>query len=274
METKYKQLGTTGTTSKAWLLFLLFLLGSIWGLHFSIIKIAAESGLAYSGIAAITTFGVFSGLTAIALARWKFPRWNRSTILFYFVCGILGYVAPFLIELAVARHLTAGLLTLIVATAPVWTILIAVLARVEKVSPRQTIGIIIGLCSVVILLIPDTGVTDIIPGSGFVRHPPFRCFTGAITTMLPRSGRQAWIPGRSPWVRPQQLCACWVHCSGLAVAGSAHLQIFQAAAGQFCTWWFLELSRSISTLNWSALAGPSRFPSQTMYRSSWVSCGA
>ena len=69
MDINNEQPGATGITSKAWLLFLLFLLGSIWGLHFSIIKIAAESELAYSGIAAITTFGVFPGLTAIALAR-------------------------------------------------------------------------------------------------------------------------------------------------------------------------------------------------------------
>jgi drug/metabolite transporter (DMT)-like permease len=163
MEIENKHPSTTSVSSKGWLLLLLFLLGSIWGLHFSIIKIAAESGLAFSGIAAITTFGVVIGLTGIAFARRKFPRWDRSTLIFYFVCGILGYVAPFILELTVASHLTAGLLTLIVATAPVWTILIAVLARVEKVSARRFIGIAIGLCSVALLLIPDTTVTKAAP---------------------------------------------------------------------------------------------------------------
>ena len=41
-----------------WVIFLLMILGIGWGLHFSLIKIAAESGLPFSGITALTTIGI------------------------------------------------------------------------------------------------------------------------------------------------------------------------------------------------------------------------
>ncbi|NQV87112.1 MAG: hypothetical protein HQ492_08555 [Woeseiaceae bacterium] len=51
-----------------WLpLIYLVILGGGWGLHFSLIKIAAESGLSYSGIAAVTTVGAAGLLLLIAI---------------------------------------------------------------------------------------------------------------------------------------------------------------------------------------------------------------
>ena len=96
---------------------LLVILGSTWGLHFSIIKIASESGLGAEGIAAFTTAGVLLCLALISAGRRKWPSPTKSGLIFFAVCALLGWVLPLLIELTVARHLSAGLLTLIVSTA-------------------------------------------------------------------------------------------------------------------------------------------------------------
>lgn len=133
---------------------LLFVLGSVWGLHYSIIKLASQSGLGYARITALTTLGVALALTLVAIARGKLPPVARTTATYYSVCAILGYVAPFFMQIVVAKHLPAGVLTIIAATAPIWTMLIAWLARMETVTARRGLGVLTGFAAVMLLLSP------------------------------------------------------------------------------------------------------------------------
>ena len=50
-------------------IILLVLLGSSWGLYFSMLKIAVLSGISYTGILTLATVGVAIGMSAIALLR-------------------------------------------------------------------------------------------------------------------------------------------------------------------------------------------------------------
>ncbi|MCP4389469.1 MAG: EamA family transporter, partial [Gammaproteobacteria bacterium] len=77
----------------------LLLLGSSWGLYFSLIKIAESSGISYIGILALTTVGVGIGMTAIALLRRRKPRFSPRHHLFYLVCAMTGYLLPMMVEL-------------------------------------------------------------------------------------------------------------------------------------------------------------------------------
>ena len=70
---------------------LLIFLGSSWGLYFSMLKIAALSGISYTGILALTTAGVALGMGAIALLRRRKPEFKAQHHLFYLVCALTGY---------------------------------------------------------------------------------------------------------------------------------------------------------------------------------------
>ena len=141
-------------------MFLIFVLGAIWGLHFSVIKIASESGLAYEAIAATTTMGIAVALIGVGVARRRLPGIGTAAVRFYFICALLGYVIPFFTELYVASHMDAGILVLVVSTTPLFTVLIAVVSRTERVVARRLFGTALGVVSAALVLVPDKALPD------------------------------------------------------------------------------------------------------------------
>lgn len=146
-----------------WLpLIYLTVLGAIWGMHFSFIKLAAESGLSYLGVAAATTTGVAIMMLLVALIRRRLPRFDITHLRFYLVCALLGYVAPFIIELNSAAHLPASVLALVVSSSPLFTVALAIAFRSDTISLRRMLGIIVGTMSAALILGPAAlGLTDI-----------------------------------------------------------------------------------------------------------------
>jgi len=143
-----------------WPTVLLFILGTMWGLHFSIIKIASESGLTHSGIASFITIGMAIAMILICLFRRKLPVVNRVTIVYYVVCALIGYLIPFFISINVAKHLPAGILAVVISTVPIWTILITWVGKFDIVLKRHIWGISLGFLAASILLLPGASLEN------------------------------------------------------------------------------------------------------------------
>ncbi|MEM6589471.1 MAG: DMT family transporter [Pseudomonadota bacterium] len=143
------------STKSLWVIFLLLVLGIGWGLHFSLIKIAAESGLPFTGITWFTTLGILIFMLSICVLRRRWPTVRPGALRFYVICALLGYVVAFFVELEVSQHIAAGELTLIVATTPVWTFLITRILRRKPVAVRQIAGLGLGLAAVAVLIVPE-----------------------------------------------------------------------------------------------------------------------
>ena len=142
-------------TSGARPLILLLLLGSSWGLYFSMLKIAVLSGISYTGILTLTTVGVAIGMCAIALLRGRKPEFKLHHNLFYLVCALTGYLLPMIAELLVIAHMPAGVLTLIVSMAPLATLLVAWLAKTDHISFPRVAGMLLGAFAIFAILLPD-----------------------------------------------------------------------------------------------------------------------
>jgi drug/metabolite transporter (DMT)-like permease len=136
-------------------LILLLLLGSSWGLYFSMLKIAVLSGISYAGILTLTTGGVAIGMCAIALLRGRKPEFRRHHLVFYLVCALSGYLLPMIAELLVIAHMPAGVLTLIVSMAPLATLLLAWLVKTDDINPARVGGILVGAIAIFAILLPD-----------------------------------------------------------------------------------------------------------------------
>jgi drug/metabolite transporter (DMT)-like permease len=136
------------------LLYLLFL-GTSWGLYFSLMKIAATSGISYVGILTLTTVGVGIGMSGIALVRARKPLFTPQHCIFYLVCALSGYLVPMIIELWVITHMPAGLLTLIVSISPLATLLFAWMMKTDLINLRRVSGILLGAFAVFAVLLPD-----------------------------------------------------------------------------------------------------------------------
>jgi drug/metabolite transporter (DMT)-like permease len=146
-------------------IFLLVLLGSSWGLYFSMLKIAAQSGISYRGILTLTTVGVAVGMSAIALLRGRRPRFSARHSIFYLVCALTGYLVPMVAELLVITHMPAGLLALLVSIAPITTLLLAWMMKTDRISPARVSGVLLGGFAIFAILLPDAHL-----GEGIAWH--------------------------------------------------------------------------------------------------------
>jgi len=143
---------------------LVFLLGCLWGLHFSLIKICSESGLAPAAVTFYTTLGVSALFLIISALRRQLPYFQRKHIIFYALCSVFGYLLAIFIELLVAQYMDAGLLTLIVSTTPLFTLVFALINKTEPVSPRRIAGVGVGCVAMGMILLPQTTISADILG--------------------------------------------------------------------------------------------------------------
>ena len=137
-------------------IFGLIVLGLTWGLFFSLSRIAGETGieplviLSFALLAEIPIFGV------ICLVRGRYPRLFRPTsLIFYLVAGILGYMIPAVLELYSAPLIGAGLLTIVVSISPIITMIFAFLMKTDVLSRRKVMGIILASIAMMPILLGE-----------------------------------------------------------------------------------------------------------------------
>jgi drug/metabolite transporter (DMT)-like permease len=139
----------------------LVLLAAIWGASFLFNRITApvlgpvltaELRTLIAGIALAVYFG-FAGFNP----EWR--RWGRQ----YVIVGILTSALPFLLWAYAALTLTAGLMSVLNATSPMWGALWSAVLLRERLNSRQVVGLVIGVAGVAL-------VTQ--PGKGELAHVP------------------------------------------------------------------------------------------------------
>jgi drug/metabolite transporter (DMT)-like permease len=130
-------------------------LAAIWGASFLFTRIAApalgpvltaEARTLIAGIALAIYFG-FTGYNA----EWR--RWGRQ----YVVVGILTSGLPFLLWAYAALTLTAGLMSVLNATSPMWGALCSAVLLRERLTGRRIVGLLIGMVGVALVTRPEAG---------------------------------------------------------------------------------------------------------------------
>ena len=153
--------GYDGTArSRVVSLVLLLVLGLSWGLSFSVIKIAADDGLPAAGIVMVTSLVGGAILLAVCAIRRQMPRWDRRHLVFYLGCAILSAAAPLYLEALVAQHIPAGVLTIVATMPPMFTYVFALTLRMERLAVMRVAGIVCGLASALLLLLPSASLPD------------------------------------------------------------------------------------------------------------------
>lgn len=148
----------TQNARSSWLpLGLLVILGCSWGVHFPILRFAAEAGFSESGIVGAIISGVAMALLLIGVVRGRMPKFGARQIRFYLICAILGYVIPYFLALYAAARMDSGMLTIVTSVSPIMTLSLAALLRLERVTIRRVVGIGLGAASVAVLTVPQTG---------------------------------------------------------------------------------------------------------------------
>jgi drug/metabolite transporter (DMT)-like permease len=144
---------------KALLLFLGT--GLAWGLPYFFIQIALEDFSSYSiifirvliGAAIMVPLALNSGALKIALKHWQW-------VLFF---AVMEMVIPWWLITEAGRHISSGLTALLIATVPMFGVVVASLLGDKSIrNPKTLIGMVVGFAGVVALVGIDSiqGIVD------------------------------------------------------------------------------------------------------------------
>lgn len=140
----------------------LVLLAAIWGSSFLFMRIAAP----VLGPAVLIEYrvgfaAVFLAIVGVILKKRLDVRANWKH---YLVLGLLNSAFPFLLFAFAARTLSASVLSVLNATAPMWGALIGALWSRQAISGRSALGLILGTAGVALLVGFDQVTSR--PGAG------------------------------------------------------------------------------------------------------------
>lgn len=140
-------------------LVFLMILGSIWGVSTTTQKLALE---AYAPLSVMFWYALiaFVVLAVISAVRGKAPPFDRRHLFYYLASGLCGFAIPGINNLLVLAHIPAGIMSTVIATAPVFTYVIALAARQERFVPMRAAGVGLGLVGVLCIVMPRSGLPD------------------------------------------------------------------------------------------------------------------
>jgi len=131
-------------------------LGALWGASYLFIKVALEdvspAGVVFARTALAALVLLPFALRAGALAGVRERLWPITVLAF------VQIAAPFLLIAVGEEHLSSSLTGILVATAPIFTFLLAIkLDQEERVHGSGLFGVFLGIAGVVLLLGVDAG---------------------------------------------------------------------------------------------------------------------
>lgn len=149
---------------KNWAMF--WALGLIWGSSFLLIKVAVDE------LGAMPLVTVRIGLAALTMAvflrlsgrHWPAERRARLALLFV---GVMNTAVPFTLITWGEQDIDSGLATVLNATVPLFTLVIAHVALAdERITPQKIAGLAVGFAGVALLASRDADSTSPNPISG------------------------------------------------------------------------------------------------------------
>lgn len=147
-------------TNKIILYLLLLFAGIIWGVTFSLARIATEAGHHPLGL----TFWQAAGggtilLIFCVLARQRSP-WSFSLLLQMGVVGLCGSVIPGALLFYAAPHVPAGVLAITIALVPILTYAASWLLSIDAFSIKRLLGIVVGFAAILLVMLPESSLPD------------------------------------------------------------------------------------------------------------------
>ncbi|MEO1192468.1 MAG: DMT family transporter [Pseudomonadota bacterium] len=134
---------------------LLLLLGTLWGASFSLGKIGIEGGVPELAYATWQTLcSAFVLWLVLRIGRKGLPR-GRAAWRFCAISGMLGICIPNTIFYFTISHIPAGLMAVVVTTAPIITYSLALAAAMERLSWLRGGGIALGFCGALVIVLPE-----------------------------------------------------------------------------------------------------------------------
>ena len=139
-------------------LALLLILGNLWGLSFSLSKIAVTGGIHPLAYVWMQTTGATLFLLVICHRAGVRVPTSRRHLLLYAATGLVGTVLPSITIVTTVLHVPAGIVSTLVTTVPMLTFALAVTTGLQRFEPLALAGLTLGLIGVLFLVLPDSSL--------------------------------------------------------------------------------------------------------------------
>lgn len=137
---------------------MLILAALVYGLVFPFNALATQAGATFFGHAFWQVFIGGAALFVIAMARGQVVSFRWQYLRAYVVVGAFGFGLPMALLTFVGPNLPQGILPLVLALSPIFTYLVSIFFRLDRLALFGVIGIALGFAGVAVVLVPDSAL--------------------------------------------------------------------------------------------------------------------
>ncbi len=134
--------------------------GAAWGLTIPLTKLAVSSGHQPLGLVFWQLIFSSIALTGICLLRRLWFPLTRQVLGYVVVIALLGTIVPNSFSYLAAAQLPAGIMAIVMASAPMFALVVANGLRIEPFSWLRSTGVAVGAVAVLVLLVPQASLPD------------------------------------------------------------------------------------------------------------------
>ena len=138
----------------------LLVMGTAWGLSFSLGKIAVENGAKPFGVAQFQMMFAGIVLLFITAIRRKSIQHIKDKLGFIFCVAMLGAAIPAVLFYYAAPHVPAGVLSITVALIPLLTYGFSIPLKLETFSVVRIGGLVFGVIAICLIALPENSLPD------------------------------------------------------------------------------------------------------------------
>lgn len=133
-------------------IFLLILLGFIWGSGYTFAKYAMSNEVPPLGYAFWQALGPALLLSLCSCFNKNSPLFRPKYWLYFFLCGLVGIAIPNTNMYFIAQHIPSGLLAVLVNTVPLFVYPLALMSKQERLDPWRALALILGLSGIMLII--------------------------------------------------------------------------------------------------------------------------
>lgn len=138
----------------------LVVMGAGWGLTTPLVKIAVSGGFGHFGLL-FWQMAIGAGVTGVFLSlRGGWGALTRARLPVVLVVAFIGAVIPNSTSYQAAFNLPSGIMSIIIATVPMFAFPIALVLGTDRFSPRRLAGLLLGLAGVALIALPEASLPE------------------------------------------------------------------------------------------------------------------
>ena len=135
-------------------------MGLSWGATIPLMKTAVSTGHKPLGLIVWQLLIAVCVLSVYCYAKNIKPRIDRKSLLHYLVIALVGTLLPNSFSFFAIAHIPAGVYAIIIASVPIFALLIALVLRLEGFSLIRMLGVLLGITAIALLIGPDASLPD------------------------------------------------------------------------------------------------------------------